>query len=146
MPRRVLTKAYVEINGVDESKHIRSVTLPFSRAELDAATMGHETDIFEPGRKAFSCSLETLDDFEAGGGFNKRMFDLIDAGTKFVAKIRFNNAAIGATNPEFRFGAFVQARTTGGAHGELAAGPLELVNTEHEVGGVTHTGLTRHVA
>ena len=54
MAGEVLTDAHVDLNGVDHSDHVTQVQLSMSVAELDAAAMGDDTMVKEPGLKDFS--------------------------------------------------------------------------------------------
>lgn len=125
----VLYNAYIELNSVDRSAQVDSVSLPMSIEELDATTMGNDTRIQEPGLKAFSAEVSFKNDF-TDDEEDEDLFALWNNRTKFAVKIRPSATSIGAGNPSYEFTGFISAwNPVQGSVGQLAAGSLTLSNT-----------------
>ena len=126
----VLFDAFVEINSVDHSDHVTSVSLPMSIAALDAATMGDKTSVKEPGLLDYSLDVGFNNDF-AAGGFDALIWALWNGRSKFTVKIRKSKTdARSATNPEYGFTGFASAFGPGAEHGALVAGTLSIACTD----------------
>lgn len=133
----VLTNAYIELNGVDESSNFHSVTMPRSIAELDATVFSSDaTTIHEPGLKSFSMSFDFRNDY-TDDAFDEKMHALWNGRTKFTVKVRPSADAIGAGNPSYEYTGFISDMEDGGEVGSLAGGSMTVPNT---------TALTRAVA
>ena len=130
MAGEVLFDAFVEINGVDHSDHVTSVSLPMSTAALDAATMGDKTSVKEPGLLDFSLDVGFNDDFSAGG-FDALIWAIWNGRSKVTIKVRKSKTdARSATNPEYGFTGFVGTFGPGAEHGALVAGTLAVMCTD----------------
>lgn len=125
----VLYNAYVGINAVNVSAQVKSVSLPMTIAELDASTMGSDTEIKEPGLKGFSAEVEFLNDF-TDDLEDEDFFVLWNNRTKFAVALRPDATGIGAANPEYQFTGYIAAwNPIQGQHGTLAGGTMRLANT-----------------
>lgn len=125
----VLYNAYVEMNSVDRSAQVKSVSLPMTIAQLDATTMGNDTTIHEPGLKGFSMEVEFLNDF-TDEEEDEDLFALWDGRTKFSTKLRPSATAVGAANPSYEFTGFISAwNPVQGNVGDLAGGSCTITNT-----------------
>ena len=126
----VLFDAFVELDGVDHSDHVTSVTLPMSTAELDAATMGNKTSVKEPGLLDYSLDVGFNDEFSAGG-FDALIWALWNSRSKFTVKVRKSKTdARSATNPEYGFNGFASTFGPGAEHGALVSGTLSIACTD----------------
>lgn len=125
----VLYNASVNMNSVDRSAQVKSVSLPMTIAQLDASAMGDDTTVFEPGLKGFSLELEFHSDFTDDED-DEDFYALWNDRTKFTVVIRPSADAIGAGNPSYTFTGFISSwNPIQGAHGDLAGGSMTITNT-----------------
>lgn len=125
----VLTNASVTLNAVDRSAQVKSVSLPMTIAELDASAMGDDTEIKEPGAKAFSLELEFHADFTDDED-DEDFFALWNNRTKFAVAIRPSATAVGAGNPSYQFTGFITAwNPVQGEWNSIAGGSMRIANT-----------------
>lgn len=95
----VLTDAFVSINGVDLSDHVKSVTLPYAAEMLDDTVMGDDTRSNKGGLKTWSITIEFLNDW-AANEVDATLFPLV--GSTFTIIVRpVNTGGVSATNPNF---------------------------------------------
>lgn len=95
----VLTDAFVSINGVDLSDHVKSVTLPYAAEMLDDTVMGDDTRSSKGGLKTWSITIEFLNDW-AANEVDATLFPLV--GSTFTIIVRpVNTGGVSATNPNF---------------------------------------------
>lgn len=99
MASHMLYNAYVKVNNVDLSDHVKSVTLNYGANQLDDAAMSDETEINLAGIKNWSASV-TFDQDYAAAKVDATLFPLVGAAA-FPFAIRPDAGAISATNPEF---------------------------------------------
>jgi len=126
MGKFVLNDAYVSINGVDLSDHVRSVTLNYSAAEIDVTCMGDGSINRIAGLKDWSAEIEFAQDF-AASEVDATLFSLVGAAS-FPVAIRPTSAAVSATNPEFQGNAILTSYPPiSGAVGELATTTITLM-------------------
>ncbi len=119
----VWTNAHLKINSVDESDHVRSVTLAYDAEMLDETAMATAaTRIHKPGLFDWSMSVELYDDF-ADADVDDLLFALVGAAS-FPMILRPTQAVIGATNPEFRGNAVLEGDPVGGTVGDIATKTL----------------------
>ena len=99
MATTVLTDAFVSINGVDLSDHVKSVTLPYAAEMLDDTVMGDDTRSSKGGLKTWSITIEFLNDW-AANEVDATLFPLV--GATFTIIVRpVNTGGVSATNPNF---------------------------------------------
>ena len=125
MAVEVLHDARVEINSVDHSDHVTSVSLPMSTAEIDAKAMGDVTMIKAPGLLDFSLEVGFNDEFTSGG-FDQLMFAIWSARSSVDIKVRKDSGSVSATNPSYEFEGFVSGFSPAAEHGAKVAGTLSL--------------------
>lgn len=115
----VLTDAFVSINGVDLSDHVKSVTIDYSAEMLDDTVMGATTRTNKGGLKNWSIEIEFFQDF-AASEVDATLFPLV--GSTFTVIVRpVNGTAVGATNPNFTGTGILESYPPlGNAVGELA--------------------------
>jgi len=128
MAKEVLNNAYVMINTVDLSDHVRSVTLPLSTAEIDDSCMGSDCTSVLAGRKGATLDVSWAQDF-ASAKVDATLYALYDAGVVTAIKVRRDAGAIGATNPEYQFNGLMTGYTPiSGAVGALHEVPSTFVS------------------
>lgn len=91
-----------EVNAVDYSANVKSVTMNLTRKELDAMAMGDTVQGVRMGARQIALSASVYNDV-TDNGFDESMFALWDAATKVTVKVRVTTAAISAGNPEYQF-------------------------------------------
>lgn len=108
MPTLVYTNAYVSINSVDLSNHVKSITLNYEAELLDDTVMGTAgTRSNKPGLLNWSLEVEFLQDYDAAS-VDATLFALVGAAA-FPVAVRPVNGAIAATNPEYQGQAVVES-------------------------------------
>lgn len=108
MPTMVYTDAFVEINSIDLSDHVKSVTLNYEAELLDDTVMGTSgTRSNKPGLKNWSLEVEFLQDY-AAASVDATLFGLIGANA-FPIEVRPTSAARSATNPGFTGNAVLES-------------------------------------
>lgn len=120
MAIQVITDAFVTINAVNLSDHVKSCTLSYEAEMQDVTAMGTagtRTNI--PGLKNWSLTLELEQDY-AAGSVDATLFALMGA-SAFAIILRPNSAAKGASNPEFTGTAVLESyNPISGSVGDLA--------------------------
>lgn len=110
--------ARVEVNSVDLSDWVRSVSLPSQFDELDDTAMGDVARSRIAGLEDGSISLEFNEDF-ASGGPDATIWAA--RGTVVPIEVRPTSASIGATNPDYQGTYLVsQVNPFGNSVGDLA--------------------------
>lgn len=110
---------YVELPGV------KSISMPFSKAELDNSVMGDVAQTFHPGIISIPIEVTTRQDFTttvaATSGADKLFYTLWNNETKVTMKVRAVDAAVSGTNPSYKLSPVrVFAYTPiDGSHGQL---------------------------
>lgn len=95
------TDAYVSINSVDLSDHVKSVQLNYEAEMLDDTVMGTTgTRSNKPGLKNWTLQVEFLQDY-AAASVDATLFGLIGAAAFPIAVRPVKGTAKGPTNPEF---------------------------------------------
>jgi hypothetical protein len=124
----VLTNAYVKINSVDLSDHVRSVKINYSAETPDNTAMGATTHSRLPGLKDWSVDVEFNQDF-AAANVDATLFPLVGAAA-FAIELRGVNATVTATNPKWTGNALLADYSpVGNKVGDLAVAPIKLVGT-----------------
>lgn len=93
-----LTDARVEVNSVDLSDWVTSVTLPIEYEALEDTAFGDSARSRLAGLQDSTIQLNFNQDFAAGGPDATIM---AADGTVVVIKVRPTSSSIGATNPEY---------------------------------------------
>ena len=122
-----LTNAFVSLGGTDLSSNIKSVTLPLSVEEIEAAAMGDAARGAIPGLKVFSLSVEFFQNF-AAGEVDVTLFPLLGDAAGFAVVFRKDTAAKSATNPEYTFTGILTSYGLGGSVGDAHMAPVEIAN------------------
>lgn len=100
MPKFVLKDARVEINSVDLSDHVESLTINYGAETPDMTSMQDITRRRLPGLIDWTVDVTFRSDFDAGK-VDATLFPLVGANA-FPIKIRPTSGAISAVNPEFQ--------------------------------------------
>ena len=95
----IYTNAFVSVNAVDLSDHVRQVTLTYEAELQDETAMGQGTRKNKPGLLNWSLEVEFFQDF-AAGEVDATLYPLVGAAA-FTVAVRPVNAAISTTNPEY---------------------------------------------
>jgi IMP cyclohydrolase len=123
MARIVLTNAYITINSVNLSDHIKSVTLTTSDDIVETTAFGSTARTRIAGLADNSVALEFDQDYAASSveaTINAAGSSLVGTVTAIVVKP--NGATTAADNPSFSFNALISEWTPlNGAVGELAS-------------------------
>ena len=108
MPSMVYTNAYVSVNGVELSHHVKSVNMTYEAELLDDTVMGTGgTRSNKPGLKNWSAEINFLQDY-ADPQIDAALFSLVGADA-FPISIRPVNAPASPTNPEYTGPAVVES-------------------------------------
>lgn len=136
MAKLVFTDAFVDINAVDLSDHVESITINYGAETPDSTSMSDLTRRRLPGLIDWTVDITFRQDF-AAANVDATLFPLVGAAA-FAIKIRPTSAVVGATNPEFQGNALL------GTYNPLTGTVADTLNAT-----VTLTGdgtLTRAVA
>jgi hypothetical protein len=116
----VLKNAYVYINAVDLSDHVRELTFEVTPDVLDNTCMGDTAHSNIIGLIDSSFSVKFVQDF-ASGKIDATLAPLALAGTAHAVVLRADTGAKSATNPEYGFTAVIESYPfLSGAVGDLA--------------------------
>ncbi|HEU0139610.1 MAG TPA: hypothetical protein VFQ79_07865 [Bryobacteraceae bacterium] len=122
----VLKDARVEVNSVQLSDHVRSVTLTVNADEVEDTNMGDNTHVRLAGLKDWSISVEFAQNF-AAASVDATLFPLIGAAA-FPVKVRPTSGVVGPTNPEYSGNAILtEYSPIDGAVGDLATTSVNFV-------------------
>jgi hypothetical protein len=119
------SSTYVELPGV------KSISIPFSNAELDDAVMGDVLEAKYPGLQSRPISITARQDFTttlaATSGLDKRIYNLEENRTAVKVKVRPVDAAVSGPNPSYIWN---RVRVFGSSpidasHGELLVNKIE---------------------
>lgn len=115
----VMTDAFVSINAVDLSDHVRSVTLSYSAELQDDTVMGDTTRSRTGGLKDWSLEVEFLQDY-AASKVDATLFTLVGSTSTIIVRPD-NSDGVSATNPNFTGTAILESYNPGtGSLGEMA--------------------------
>ena len=100
MAKLVLRDCFIEVNGVNFSSHVSSVTINLSKDEIDTTNFGGDGRERAHGLKDDSFELAFQQDY-AVGEVDDTLYPLWDDETEFVVKVRPRSSAISTSNPEY---------------------------------------------
>jgi hypothetical protein len=125
----VLTNAYVLINSIDHSDHVRQVKINYSAETPENTAMGSvgsKTRL--PGLKDWSLEIEFNQDY-AAANVDEKMFALVGAAA-FAIEVKPVNTTRGPTNPSYTGNALLaEYAPLGQKVGDVAVAPVKLVGT-----------------
>ena len=138
MAKHVLKDARVEINGVNLSDHVSSVTVETPRDEVEVTAFGNTAKQYAPGLKDATITVEFFQDY-AAASVDATLAPLSDSDTPFQVRVRPTSAAVSATNPEWRMDSLLYDYNP-------IAGSVGEANTTSVTFRNAGTGITRAVA
>lgn len=125
MPAFVLKNAYVLINAVNLSDHVKSVTINYAAEILEKTAMSANSKQRIAGLKDWSVDVELNQDF-AAASVDATLFPLVGAAA-FAIEIRPDAGAVSATNPKYTGNALLESYPPiSGSVGELATTSITL--------------------
>ena len=125
MPAFVLKNAYVLINAVNLSDHVKSVTINYAAEILEKTAMSANSKQRIAGLKDWSVDVELNQDF-AAASVDATLFPLVGAAA-FAIEIRPDAGVVSATNPKYTGNALLESYTPiTGSVGELATTSITL--------------------
>jgi len=120
----VLKNAYLSVNGVDLSDHLREVTLEATADSQESTVMGDDFREYEGGLKDWTLAVSFNQDF-AAGSVDATLW--VALGTKVPIVLRYDAGSRSTTNPDYIGTGLVTNYTPiGNAVGELAVAPLSV--------------------
>lgn len=120
MAKVVLRDCFIEVDGVNFSDHVSSVTVNLSKDEIDTTNFGGDGRERTHGLKDDSFELNFQQDFDADS-VDETLYPLWDEETEFTVVVRPTAAVIGATNPEYSATCILlEYQPLAGAVGELS--------------------------
>lgn len=117
-------KPFLKINEVDYSSSVRSISLTFGRETVEKTAGGDGTRVNMSGLKNWRCEVTLKDDY-ADNGLDDALYNLADAGTPFILRVRPSTDSSGAANPEYYTASNVDPFTA--AAGAIFDGPYTLI-------------------
>lgn len=136
MPILPGTDVRLEVNGVNLSDHVQSVTVETTRDDVDITAFGAVNKVSAPGLGDATITVTFYAD-EAAGSVNATLWPLASTTTPFTVKARKTSAAISTTNPEYQLTALMYGFTPiDGSVGDAFTMDVEFRNA-------SQTGLVR---
>lgn len=128
MAHFTLTNAYVSVNSVDLSDHVKSVTVEDNREQVDFTAMGATNKVYGKGLGDGKITVEFFQDFAAGEVY-ATLQPLIASTTPVTVEVRAVNGARSATNPGIVMSSLLFTFSpVAGAVGEASSMTAEFVN------------------
>lgn len=100
MARKVITNAVVQINGVDLSNHVESVTLTWSLTDVDVTAMGDGGKFHLAGLQDDKFTVTFWQD-HAAASVGPTLDALFQGGTAVAFKLGDGGTVFSATNPSY---------------------------------------------
>lgn len=100
MAKLVLRDCFIEVDGVNFSSHVSSVTINLSKDEIDTTNFGGDGRERAHGLKDDSFELTFQQDYDANS-VDDTLYPLWDGEEEFVVKVRPRAGVVGANNPEY---------------------------------------------
>lgn len=100
MAKIVLTNAYVTVNSVDLSDHVRSVELDLGLDAVEQTTMGDNARNYLAGLKTQTINVTFANDY-AASEVDATIAPLVENGTAHTVLIKPVNASVSSTNPSY---------------------------------------------
>jgi len=121
----ILKDADVNLNSVDLSDHVKSVTINLGAEMQDDTAMGDDTRSNKAGLKTWSMDIEFHNDY-AGSNVDATLYPLIGADA-FPIIVKPLSSAVSTLNPSFTGQAVLESyNPIAGAVGDLEAAPITL--------------------
>jgi len=100
MGKVVLRNCFIEVDGVNFSSHVSSVTVNLSKDEIDTTNFGGDGRERAAGLKDDSFELNFQQDFDAAS-VDATLYPLWNDEDEFEVVVRPTSAPVSATNPEY---------------------------------------------
>lgn len=100
MAKIVLRDCFIEVDGVNFSSHVSSVTINLSKDEIDTTNFGGSGRERAHGLKDDSFELTFQQDYDANS-VDDTLYPLWDDETEFTVKVRPKSGSTSANNPEY---------------------------------------------
>ena len=107
MAKEVIVAPHATINSVDQSAFLTGFSLGRGRGEGEITTSGDPAEIFAPGLKTNTVTINFINDF-AVGAIDEDMHAIHEAGVPVTIALRKSTDAVSTSNPEFTFSAFIK--------------------------------------
>ena len=139
MATLIYSDADLNLNGVDLSDHVKSLTINYESEAQDDTAMGDTTRSSKGGLLNWSVSVEFHQDF-AASEVDVTIFPIV--GNSVPVIIKPTSAAVSATNPAYTGNGMITTYTPlSGAVGDLLPAPIEIVPSK----GSTNSILVRDI-
>lgn len=113
--------AFLQVNAVNLSSHVESITINYSAEMLDETAMGDSTRIRKGGLKGWSIDVNFHQDL-AAGAVDATLFSLV--GTTACIEVRPQNICSTVANPRYEgIGVLETYNPMGGTVGSLLDAP-----------------------
>jgi hypothetical protein len=124
----VLKNAFVLINAVDLSDHIKQVTVNYSAALQDNTPMGKASLSRLPALKDWSLDVQFFNDY-AAAKVDATIFPIV--GTQIAVEVRPDAGARSATNPGYTGNGIVESyQPVAGSVGDVAMAPVKISGSD----------------
>lgn len=100
MAKIVLRDCFIEVDGVNFSSHVSSVTINLSKDEIDTTNFGGDGRERAHGLKDDSFELTFQQDY-AAASVDDTLYPLWDQEQEFIVKVRPRSTATSVNNPEY---------------------------------------------
>ncbi|WP_304452910.1 hypothetical protein [Nocardiopsis sp. YSL2] len=101
MGKVILKDVDVEVDGVNFSSHVSSVTVTLSKDEVDTTNFGGKGRERAHGLKDDNFELNFQQDFDPGS-VDATLYPLWDEEAEFVVEVRPRSGVVSETNPGYR--------------------------------------------
>lgn len=122
------TNAYLTINSVDLSDHVRSVQITADGEALSSETMGDSWTEKTMGLKSWTLDVEFLDDY-ASGSVDATIWSAFNTGTAVAIAFKPVNTTTSTSNPQYSGNILPNKQVLGGALGTMAGKSLSFPGT-----------------
>lgn len=100
MAKLVLRNCFIEVNGVDFSDHVSSVTINLVKDDVETTNFGGDGRERVAGLKDDSFEVTFQQDY-ATGSTDATLYPLWNNETEFTVKVRPTSSAVSVSNPEY---------------------------------------------
>lgn len=124
----VLKNAYLLLNAVDLSDHVKQITVNYSAELKDKTAMSMAGRAKMGGLKDWSLDIQFLQDF-AAAKVDATVFSIV--GTQVAVEVRPDAGAVSATNPKFTGNGIIESyQPVAGTVGDEALTPVKMVGSD----------------
>ena len=128
MANMIFKDAYLVINSVDLSDHVRQVTLNYKAELQDDTAMGDDSRSRLAGLTDFDIDVEFFQDY-ASGKVDATLFSLVGAAAVAI-ELRPTSGSVSSTNPKYTGNVVLESyQPMGGQVGENLMAPVKLMGS-----------------